>query len=73
MCAANLVHVPIHFRPYPLDGALHLLAVDVDGYPAGAALCHRLMSGQRRPKLASHLRQLRENAVVQVDCVFHLP
>ena len=23
------------------DGGLRLLAVDVDGYPAGAALCHR--------------------------------
>ena len=30
-----------HFRPYLLDGDLHLLAVDVDGYPAGAALCHK--------------------------------
>lgn len=26
----------VHFRPYLLDGGLHLLAVDIDGYPAGA-------------------------------------
>jgi hypothetical protein len=31
----------VHFRPYLLDGGFHLLAVDVDGYPAGAALCHK--------------------------------
>ena len=23
------------------DGSFHLLAIDVDGYPAGAALCHK--------------------------------
>ena len=28
------------FRPYLLDGGLSLLAVDVDGYPAGTALCN---------------------------------
>ena len=27
-------------RPYLLDGGFHLPAVDVDGYPAGAVLCH---------------------------------
>ena len=26
----------VHLRPNPLNGGLHLLAVDVDGYPAGA-------------------------------------
>jgi len=26
---------------YLLARGLHLLAVDVDGYPAGAALCHK--------------------------------
>ena len=31
----------VHERTYLLDGGLHLLAVDVDGYPAGAALCHK--------------------------------
>ena len=39
--AVLLVHKAVHFRPYLLDGDLHLLAVDVDGYPAGAALCHK--------------------------------
>jgi hypothetical protein len=29
------------FLPYLLDGGLHLLAVDVDGSPAGAVLCHK--------------------------------
>ena len=39
--AVLLVDEAVHFRPYLLDGGLHLLAVDVDGYPAGAALCHK--------------------------------
>ena len=38
--AVLLVDEAVHFRPNLLDGGLHLLAVDVDGYPAGAALCH---------------------------------
>ena len=33
----------VHLRPNLLDGGFHLLAVDVDGYPAGAALCHKLV------------------------------
>ena len=35
------VHELVHLGTYLLDGGLHLLAVDVDGYPAGAALCHK--------------------------------
>ena len=27
--------------------SLHLLAVNIDGYPAGAALCHNLMFWQK--------------------------
>ena len=34
--AVLLVDEAVHFRPYLLDGGLHLLAVDVDRYPAGA-------------------------------------
>ena len=37
----------VYFLPYLLDGGLHLLAVDVDGYPAGAALCHEVKFWQR--------------------------
>ncbi len=37
----TFLDITVHFRPYLLDGGLHLLAVDVDGYPAGAALCHK--------------------------------
>ena len=33
----------IHFRLCQLARGLHLLAVDVDGCPAGAALCHKLV------------------------------
>ena len=51
--AVLLVDEAVHFRPYLLDGGLHLLAVDVDGYPAGAALCHRLMFWQRWLKCLS--------------------
>ena len=36
-----LVHELVHLGTYLLDGGLQLLAVDVDGYPAGAALCHK--------------------------------
>ena len=36
-----LVHELVHLGTYLLDGGFHLLAVDVDGYPAGAALCHK--------------------------------
>ena len=39
--AVLLVHELVHLGTYLLDGGLHLLAVDVDGYPAGAALCHK--------------------------------
>ena len=39
--AVLLVDEAVHFRPYLLDGGLHLLSVDVDGYPAGVALCHK--------------------------------
>ena len=39
--AVLLVHELVHLETYPLDGGLHLLAVDIDGYPAGAALCHK--------------------------------
>ena len=51
--AVLLVHELVHLGTYLLDGGLHLLAVDVDGYPAGAALCHRLMFWQRWPKRPS--------------------
>ena len=39
--AVLLVHKLVHLGTYLLDGGLHLLAVDVDGYPSGAALCHK--------------------------------
>ena len=45
--AILLVHELVHLGTYLLDGGFHLLAVDVDGYPAGAALCHKLMFWQR--------------------------
>jgi hypothetical protein len=44
-----------------LDGGLHLLAVDVDGYPAGAALCHDDKFWQRLHKHPSRLRTVKEN------------
>ena len=34
--AVLLVHELVHLGTYLLDGGFHLLAVDVDGYPAGA-------------------------------------
>ena len=34
--AVLLVDELVHLGMYLLDGGLHLLAVDVDGYPAGA-------------------------------------
>ena len=43
----------VHFHPYLLGEGLHLLAVDVDGYPAGAALCHDVKFWQRWPKRPS--------------------
>ncbi|MCQ2275802.1 MAG: hypothetical protein MJZ87_02470 [Bacteroidales bacterium] len=45
--AVLLVHELVHLRPYLFDGGLHLLAVDVDGNPAGAAFCHNLIFWQR--------------------------
>ena len=39
--AVLLVDEFVHLRPNLLDGGFHLLAVNVDGYPAGAALCHK--------------------------------
>ena len=39
--AVLLVHELVHLGTYLLDGGLHLLAVYEDGYPAGAALCHK--------------------------------
>ena len=41
--AVLLVDEFVHLRPNLLDGGFHLLAVDVDGYSAGAALCHKLV------------------------------
>ena len=51
----------VHFHPYLLDGGLHLLAVDVDGYPSGAALCHRLLFWQRCFKRPSWKGTAKEN------------
>ena len=39
--AVLLVDEFVHLRPNLLDGGFHLLAVNVDGYPAGAARCHK--------------------------------
>ena len=38
--AVLLVDEAVHFGAYLFDGGIDFLAVDVDGYPAGAALCH---------------------------------
>ena len=42
-----LVHELVHLGTYLLDGGLHLLAVDVDGYPSGAASCHDVKFWQK--------------------------
>ena len=55
------------------DGGLDLLAVDVDGDPAGACLCHKLMFWQRWFKRPSQVGTVRENDVVVFDCVFVFP
>ena len=71
MCAANLVHVPVHFRPCLLDGGLHLLAVDVDGYPAGAALCHKpVVCGKDGLNVRHDMGRHKKTAVVLIDCGF---
>ena len=54
-------------------GGLDLLAVDVDGDPAGACLCHKLMFWQRWFKRPSQVGTVREAAVVGFDCVFIFP
>ena len=53
--AVLLVHELVHLGTYLLDGSFRLPAVDVDSYPAGAALCHRLMFWQRWSKRPSRL------------------
>jgi hypothetical protein len=45
--AVLLVDKLVHLGTYLLNEDLRLLAVDVDDYPAGAALCHRLMFWHR--------------------------
>ena len=52
--AVLLVHELVHLGTYLLDGGFHLLAVDVDGYPAGAALCINVKFWQRCFKCPSH-------------------
>ena len=54
--AVLLVHKLVHLGTYLLDGGLHLLAVDVDGYPAGAGLCHDVKFWQRCFKRPSQVR-----------------
>ena len=49
----------------------HLLAVDVDGYPAGAALCHKLVvCGKDGLNVRHTLGRHKKTAVVLVDCGF---
>ncbi len=45
--AVLLVHELIHLGTYLLVGGLHFLAVDVDGYPSGAASCHDVKFWQK--------------------------
>ena len=53
--AVLLVHELVHLGTYLLDRGFDLLAVDVDGYPAGAALCHKPLFWQRYFKRPSRL------------------
>ena len=69
--AALLVDQAVHFRPYLLDGGLHLFAVDVDGYPAGAALCHKLVvCGKDASNVRHGMGRHKKTAVVLIDCGF---
>ena len=62
--AVLLVDEAVHFRPYLLDGGLNLLAIDVDGYPAGAALCHKLVvCGFKHPSRIGTVKENHSRAV----------
>ena len=57
-----------HLRPYLLDGGLSLLAVDIDGYPAGAALCHncRKFCDNWNPFQFFRISQIRETFITDL-------
>lgn len=69
--AVLLVHELVHLGTYLLDGGLHLLAVDVDSYPAGAALCHKLVvCGKDASNVRHGMGRHKKTAVVLIDCGF---
>ena len=69
--AVLLVHELVHLGTYLLDGGLHLLAVDVDGYPAGAALCHKpVVCGKDGLNVRHGMGRHKKTAVVLIDCGF---
>ena len=69
--AALLVDEAVHLGTYLLDGGLHLLAVDVDGYPAGAALCHKsVVCGKDGLNACHGMGRHKKTEVVLFDCVF---
>lgn len=70
---AMIVGDMTRFLLWLFDGGLDLLAVDVDGDPAGACLCHKLMFWQRWFKRPSQVGTVRGNAVVSFDSVFVFP
>ena len=69
--AVLLVDEAVHFGANLLDGGLHLLAVDVDGYPAGAALCHKpVVCGKDASNVRHGMGRHKKTAVVLIDCGF---
>ena len=69
--AVLLVDELVHLGTYLLDGGFHLLAVDVDGYPAGAALCHKpVVCGKDGLNVRHGMGRHKKTAVVLIDCGF---
>ena len=53
------------------DGGLNRLAVDVDGYPAGACLCHKLMfCGKYGRNVRHRMGRVLENRSRAFGCGF---